>query len=319
MVPSVDVSSIADLLPAGHVPAEIVPRSGGQLSTVHEVRFVDAEPLIVKQYAAQGRWKQAKELHVYRLLAANRFGPVPQVVNVDHGRAITVLTRVPGQPMSESVLTTQAQQAAYHGIGELLATLHQITMPAYGYLVTGIVDPLPDNTAYMRRQFAKKLTEFAALGADTGVSDTELGEAVRAAVATREQTFAECHQPVLCHNDLHEGNVLVDQDGVVTGIIDVENMLAADPLIDLAKTLQYDRDHSPLKRAALLDGYGVLPPNGTARLCIYRLYHALELWDWFASTGNTEPLPNIADDIRALAVEVRSGIAEPANRPHRNL
>jgi hygromycin-B 7''-O-kinase len=161
MVPSVDVSSIADLLPAGHVPTETMPRSGGQLSTIREVRFVNAEPLIVKQYAARWHWKQAKELHVYRLLAANRFGPVPQVVNVDHGRAITVLTRLPGQTMSEGVLTTHAQQAAYHGIGEL--------------------------------------------------------------------------------------------------------------------------------------------------------------WDWFASTGNTEPLPNIADDIHALAIEVRSGIAEPANRPYRNL
>jgi hypothetical protein len=36
-------------------------------------------------------------------------------------------------------------------------------------------------------------------------------------------------------------------------------------------------------------------------LALYRLYHALELWVWFASSGNTRPLPAVADDIRSLA------------------
>ena len=31
------------------------------------------------------------------------------------------------------------------------------------------------------------------------------------------------------------------------------------------------------------------------------LYHALELWDWFASIGQAAPLARIADDILALA------------------
>lgn len=38
-----------------------------------------------------------------------------------------------------------------------------------------------------------------------------------------------------------------------------------------------------------------------ARIGLYRLYHALELWDWFASIGDTAPLPGIAADIHALA------------------
>lgn len=298
-----DVSSVADLLPAGRVPTEIVPRSGGRLSAVHEVRFADAEPLIVKRYARRWRWKQAKEIHVYGLLEAFRVRAVPRVVNADHGRAITVLTLVPGLPMFEAGLTASAQRAAYRRIGELLAVLHRITMRVYGYLVTEIVDPLPDNAAYMRRQFDKKLTEFADLGAGAEHEDAGLADAVRAAVTAYEPAFAACDQPVLCHKDLHEGNVLVDRAGAVTGSIDVENMVAADPLIDLAKTLQYDRDHSAAKRAALLDGYGPLPSYGTARLRVYRLYHALELWDWFASTEIVGPLPGIAGDVRALAID----------------
>jgi aminoglycoside phosphotransferase (APT) family kinase protein len=287
---------VAAVSALGGVVTEVVPRTGGQLSTVHEVRFANADPVIVKQYADEWRWKQAKEVHVYRLLAEFGVGPVPRVVHVDAERAVTVLTLLPGRPLSEVALGPDALRAAYRRMGELLAALHRITQPAYGYVTTGILDPEPDNPAYMGRQFAGKLAEFAALGGPVALHD-----AVRDRVASQDHLFASCTGAVLCHNDFHEGNVLVDAAGVVTGFVDVENVIAADPLVDLAKTVQYDLDASPVKRAGLLDGYGPLPADAMARIRLYRLYHALELWDWFASIGDTAPLPGIAADIHALA------------------
>jgi hygromycin-B 7''-O-kinase len=292
----VRLSAVVSVVAPDAVVTEVVPRTGGQLSTVHEVRFADGAPLIVKQYADEWRWKQAKEVHVYWLLAARGVGPAPRVVHVDPEQAVTVLTLLPGRPLSEVTLKADALREAYRQMGELLATLHRITMPAYGYLTTEIVDPEPDNPAYMNRQFAKKLGEFAALGGPVEVHD-----AVRDRVAAQARLFASCPGAVLCHNDFHEGNVLVDERGAVTGFVDVENTIAADPLIDLAKTVQYDLDASPVKRAGLLDGYGPLPADGPARIELYRLYHALELWDWFASIGNTAPLTTIAADILTLA------------------
>lgn len=280
----------------GAVVTDVVPRTGGQLSTVHEVRFADADPLIVKQYAEKWRWKQAKEVHAYRLLAEHGVGPVPQVVHVDSDQAVTVLTLLPGRPLSEVVLEPGALLTAYRRMGELLAALHRITQPAYGYLTTEILDPQPDNLTYMGRQFARKLVEFAALGGPTQLHDT-----VRDRVAAQTHLLASCTGAVLCHNDFHEGNVLIDEAGVVTGFVDVENMIAADPLSDLAKTVQYDLDASPVKRAGLFEGYGPLPADAADRIELYRLYHALELWDWFASIGHTAPLSAIAADIHALA------------------
>ncbi len=169
-------------------------------------------------------------------------------------------------------------------------------MPAYGYLTTELADPWPDNAGYLRAQFGRHLATFAAHGGPAGLHD-----AIRSLVADSGRLLEACDGAVLCHNDLHEGNVLVDHAGVVTGFVDLENMIAADPLLDLAKTLQYDADRSPDKRAALLAGYGPLPPDADARLDLYRLFHSLELWAYFASTGNTGPLPSIAADLRELA------------------
>ena len=89
--------SLAAVLGPDVVVTSVVPRTGGQLSTVHEVRLADAEPLIVKQYADEWCWKQAKEVHVYSVLAEHNVGPAPRVVHVDLERAATVLTLVPGR------------------------------------------------------------------------------------------------------------------------------------------------------------------------------------------------------------------------------
>lgn len=283
------------MLPDGCVVTEVVPRTGGSLHTVCEVRLAGADPLIVKQYSGDWRGHQAKEVYVYGLMAG--VAGVPRVVRVDYERATTVLTMLPGKPMWERTPEPGAVRAAYRRMGEFQAALHRIRLPGYGELTTEILDPVADNTTHMRRRFARQLAEFRAAG---GPSD--VGDAVARRVAADASCLAACSGAVLCHNDLHEGNVLVDEAGAVTGFVDVENSVAADPMTDLAKTLQFAADESGAKQAALLDGYGPLPPHGAERIELYRLYHALELWTWYTMIGNTEPLPALLADLRSRSV-----------------
>lgn len=260
---------------------------------------MDHEPGYVKHYADDVRWKQAKEVHVYALLAANGVTAIPSVVRVDTENGTTELTRLPGVALSTADVEPASVRDVYRQIGELLAAVHGIPQPEFGYLTTELVDPEPHNTAYMTRQFTLKLAEFAERG-----GDREVHRLASERVAERSGLFGLCAGATLCHNDLHEGNVLVEQAGAgwrVTGFVDVENAVAADPLMDLAKIVQYDLSRSPAKFAGLVEGYGPLPADGMARIELYRLYHALELWDWFAQIGNTEPLDAIAADIRTLA------------------
>lgn len=81
----------------------------------------------------------------------------------------------------------------------------------------------------------------------------------------------------------------------------MENAVAADPLIDLAETDYYALGRGEPERVALLEGYGPVPDDAAERLDLYRLYHAVELWDWFRSIGTTEPLESVAGDIARLA------------------
>jgi aminoglycoside phosphotransferase (APT) family kinase protein len=76
--------------------------------------------------------------------------------------------------------------------------------------------------------------EFDARG-----GDAVLRRMVEEHVETHSDLLTQVRTPVLCHDDYHEGNVLVAvEDGKwhVTGIVGMENAVSADPLLDIAKT-----------------------------------------------------------------------------------
>jgi aminoglycoside phosphotransferase (APT) family kinase protein len=123
-------------------------------------------------------------------------------------------------------------------------------------------------------------------------------------VSTRAHLLRECSHPVLCHNDLHAGNVLAEiAEGRVrlSGVLDFEGALAGDPLMDVAKALYYLNAEA---RIALLEGYGDTGrQHWSQTLDFYHLYFVLELWCWMAQIGNEQPLEKLALDMeRSSAV-----------------
>lgn len=180
-----------------------------------------------------------------------------------------------------------------------LAKVHDITLDAFGYITTRVIASHATNDAYMRFQFQKKLAEIEAHGGDALLRRT-----VEEYVSMHGDLLTQAQTPVLCHDDYHEGNVLVAEENArwrVTGIIDVENAVAGDPLLDIAKTDYYAIREHTAKREGFLAGYGRLPVNWRDRVQLYKLYHALELWDWFASLGNKAAVLRITEDIHRFS------------------
>jgi hygromycin-B 7''-O-kinase len=287
---------------------ELTVRTGGENSAVYEARCGDpAERVIIKVYPRELHWRLAKERHVYRLLGALDGFPIPRVLYADDSgrhldRGYLVLTLLDGQVLSEVSPDLSDSELAhvYRRLGGLLAMLHRLEQPAFGYVTTEILDPVPTNARYMRERFGRKLTEFAEHGGDAA-----LRGAIDRFVASHADAFAACPGAVLCHNDFYEGNVLVartDDTWQVTGIIDMENAIAGDPLVDIAKLDYYSICGNPVKTRGLLDGYGRPPATWPAAFPLYRLYHALELWDWYAYLGDDAKLAALAADMRGIVV-----------------
>jgi hygromycin-B 7''-O-kinase len=315
--PSLPRSAAQEILGAlipGFRVTGVVPRNGGEVNAVFEVRGDSGTPpLIIKIYperwqSTSERWrsKLAKEVYVYRLLADRGIRQIPRVLwHAAAGvpalpSAFAVMTLLEGRPLSAvgDLIAESHLEHVYHSMGRLLAEVHGITADRWGYMATGIVDAKPSNTAYMLDQFATKLSRFGELGGGSA-----LAGAINRHVTRHADIFAGCRQPTLCHNDFHDGNVLVretENGWQVTGFIDVENTVVADPMLDLAKTDYYALRHDDTRRRAFLRGYGRLPPDGSARMTLYRLHHALEFWNWSASTGKQALLGTIRTDLEKI-------------------
>ena len=289
--------------------AEAVTRlDGGANSAVFEVRTSGGGALVVKVYSDTFHWKMEKEVFVYGLLNGRALAaPVPVILAADDSKTllpqnVLVMTKLDGEHVLSLLDRLDDEELAHvnRQIGAFLRSLHEVGFDRFGYVGTdGIVGPHDTNLAYMRFQFDKKLRELADLGGDDG-----LRRRIERHVAEREDLLAGCPRASYCHNDCHYGNVLVLPGAGgwrMSGMLDFENVLAGDPLLDLAKAHCYSPRRNEMLLAALVEGYGDLRADWREAFDLYVLYHWLELWDWLASLGQTEALEGLTDEMRRPA------------------
>jgi hygromycin-B 7''-O-kinase len=271
-----DIEAARQLLPDLDI-AEIVPLDGGEVHANYELRLAGERDLVLKVYRGELSWKRDKEVFLLELVRETTSLPVPDVVDTSEG--YLVMTRLPGRPARFSDVD---QLAVSSELGALLRELHTITFDSFGYIETRVTSPVPTNLEYMRRRVERKVKS----------GPPALREPLERHFAEREEAFAGCETAVLCHNDAHDANVLV-QDGAITGLIDWENAVAADPIFDLAKAWAFSDGRSDETLEALIEGYGPLRPDWRDAFHLYVVDHLLELWIWFHQLNVRDPLPEL--------------------------
>lgn len=264
------------LLP-GFDLVSVAPLDGGEVHTNYELRTADGRHLVLKLYRGELSWKLDKEAYLLDLVGRRLSIPVPEIVH--RTRAALVMTKLPGGParFSDADSVSVSRQ-----VGAILRELHTITFESFGYIETRVTNPASSNLAYMRRRIERKVRS----------GPPELRDPLERHFAEHEQALAGCETAVLCHNDAHDANVLVD-DGRITGLVDWENAVAADPILDLAKAHAFSDGSSEETLEALIEGYGPLRREWREAFDLYVIDHLLELWVWFAHLGVTDPLPEL--------------------------
>ncbi len=301
-VPLATAQAIVDCACPGRTVADVCRIHGGEIAAVYQITFVGAPPpLVLKVYPDSLHWKMRKEASILALIDDRLGVAVPRILLADDSKRLLglnfiLMTKLQGSILNrlEPSLTSQQLFSAYVQIGRVLREFHRIPMNAFGYIgPDGIWTEHLTNHAYLSFQFDRKLKEFIDRG-----GAVSLAERISGCVARWAHLLNECARPVLCHNDLHAGNVLVEiAEGAVqlTGVLDFEGALAGDPLMDVAKALYYLTDEA---RTALLEGYGDTGRrNWSQTLDFYHLYFVLDLWCWMAQVGNTRPLDQLASDL----------------------
>jgi hygromycin-B 7''-O-kinase len=300
---------VRDLLPDAGV-LELVRLNGGESGGAHLVTFADDhEPIVVKVYRKGNGVAAAKEAYAYRLLRRSGFTAIPRLLGGSASkdspidRPYLVMSALPGASAEALIpgATDDDVAAIYRQLGAKLRDLHSIPRDGFGFRLSTSEGSDATNAAFMRRVFDERAAKYLA---QTG--DRKMFDAATRYVSEREWLFDLCRSAVLVHGDFHEGNVILEPspDGpVVSGIIDLENSRAGDPIIDFATLHKYDIRGDQLRLNALFEGYGSVPEQFDARRRLHELVHDFELWAWYGEEGRDDYRAGAVDDIRTLIAE----------------
>jgi len=205
-------------------PVTVVrPLSSGHNASVHTVTLGDGRRLVAKV----GRGLEP-EGFMLRYLAEHSRLPVPAVHYGDD--ALLLMDHVEGG----GTLTAAAEEHA----AELVAELHGIKAPRYGFARDTLIGPLPQPNAESDDWIAffreRRLLHMARAALEEGRIDIGLMAGIERLAARLPELIGEPAPPSLIHGDLWGGNILAS-GGRIAGFIDPA-LYHADPEVELAFT-----------------------------------------------------------------------------------
>jgi aminoglycoside phosphotransferase (APT) family kinase protein len=250
--------------------AEATP--GGTLHAVFVLRDAGSASTWYARVALPGLGEPAAELLVDRIASEAAVGaglPAPRVRHVDLTRSrvpfdLEILDAAPGRRAAAGPEGAGARRA----LGAALATLHGVRGAGWGPLDPA--RPAPRGLRDSWRDFVlERLEEHVGTCVAAGALLPGEAETLRGAFREAEPLLATAPAAV-CHGDLATPNVLVDEAGRVTALLDWEDALVGDPLFDLAGWGTFVGHHE--RRGAVLEGYATrarLPADAELRYWLY--------------------------------------------------
>lgn len=266
---------------------------GGTYNAVEELVLTDGRRLILKtppppQNPALRHEREllGAEAEFYRG-AATVGVPAPRTVALAHGRLL--MTACPGTPWHLASLEEAEQRTLRRELGGLVARLHRVTGPGFGY-PSGALGPLaPDWRTAFTAMYDAVLADARRFRAWLPRTADEVARTAK----TAYDALDEVTVPRLVHFDLWQGNILVERDGAprVGGLIDGERMFWGDPLADFVSlALLGNIEDDPEFLTGYQEGGGQVEFTSAARqrLALYRSYLYLIML--------TETVPRAAGD-----------------------
>ena len=194
-----------------------------------------------------------QEPHLHALLRAQTTVPVPEILAYDDTRTLLdrdylLMERLPGQALNGAPLSGRQVEGVLEQVGRYLAQMHGLVADRYGYLgAHRPMSPQPTWADAFTVMWNKLLDDIVACG---GYTAEEAGSFRRLLHVYRPH-FDRPVPASLLHMDVWSQNILVDDGGRVTGLVDLDRALWGDPEIEYAVL-----DYCGISEPAFWRGYG---------------------------------------------------------------
>lgn len=199
------------------------------------------------------RRMMAQEPQLHALLRAETTVPVAEILAYDESRAVVdrdylLMERLPGRPLAEVRLTARQLDGVLEQVGFYLAQMHALVADRYGYLgAHRPMAPQPTWAGAFTVMWNLLLDDVVACG---GYSPGE-ADLFRHLLQAYLPHFDRPVPASLLHMDVWSQNILVDDEGHVTGLVDLDRALWGDPEIEYAVL-----DYCGISEPAFWQGYG---------------------------------------------------------------
>jgi len=286
---SFDTSTLVKLVSAhidtGPDSLRFTPIRTGKHNTSYRVdsnrgRFVlRVAPLDDAGFLFYERRMMRQEPRLYHLIRATTTVPVAELIGHDFSRTLIdrdylIMAALSGTPLSDAAGLTQARlNRALHQVGEYLRQLHALTsvkqlgVEAYGYLGEHHpMKPQPTWAAAFHVMWNRLLDDVVACGCYI----TQEAQGMRDLLDLYIELFDRPVTPSLLHMDVWSQNILIDDAGDVTGLVDFDRALWGDVEIEFAVL-----DYCGISEPAFWEGYGTprdTSPEAMIRRQFYLLY-----------------------------------------------
>jgi aminoglycoside phosphotransferase (APT) family kinase protein len=262
-------------------------------SEVYKLLLQSGETVIVK--IPSNKTKLFREHRMLERLQGQL--PVPKVLDFWEGdesvAGAFLLSYLPGEPIS-----TQMDTRLAYEMGSLLARLHSINMPGFGEDTKEGFHSIKDNDWW--QDIRIKLENIKPRCAE--LLDSSLMQKCITYYENMLSSHHEVNNPCAIHMDFRPGNILINNDVTICGLIDFESARGGLPEIDFTKMKQYVWDIYPGTKEEFLAGYTSIKgvPNLEELLPFYSFYHAFSGVAWCQKRGIEKNKKFLADNIHTL-------------------
>jgi len=213
----------------------VVKQRPDSLVVQARLRYPNLE-VVIKLALPEARFERSFEdiRALHRLVAAQTAVPVPEVIAADDSCRefpwrYLILARMPGVEWAAArrQMGAELQSSAYAQIGQVLAQLHALQFPAFGEIEPeGLVRGSVSFLLALRKRI-KNL-----------IPNIRLREICLAVLHDRERLFEDLETVCLCHEDLHQYNILFENRNgrwQLSAVLDFDKAWAGHGEIDLAR------------------------------------------------------------------------------------